>query len=385
MRSFLKGFMVRDYDCRNRLGTSKEKDFCAHNPRQRSESPTMSTFSFTAPTITPSHELDEYNALSASEKQALRWDLYGRSSAATDEEDQSYVDSESVRSLPTPEGVAILLVEMEHALLEAVSEPNGEAYREAMRVAPSVVQSESPAYGFLRHTNYDPLSAAESLASYWALRRLLFGAERAYLPMTLQGAMLDRGSSSKEKEYEDIATLEKRTVFVMDKDQHGRPVLFWDRIRSSKRFACRNSVLRCFFYCWQCISTLPEAQKHGCVILMNMKGYDIYEHFDRILSKRAFDIDRRMPIKVRAIHLCTGSGKSVTELILPVLKHMAGPELRLRTKIHAGSNKEICDGFAAFGLRRVHVDAICHGSFHNNETLRAWLHQRRALEEIATP
>jgi hypothetical protein len=163
---------------------------------------------------------------------------------------------------------------MEHALLEAVSEPNGEAYREAMRVAPSVVQSESPAYGFLRHTNYDPLSAAESLASYWALRRLLFGAERAYLPMTLQGAMLDRGSSSKEKEYEDLATLEKRTVFVMDKDQHGRPVLFWDRIRSSKRFACRNSVLRCFFYCWQCISTLPEAQKHGCVILMNMKVSD---------------------------------------------------------------------------------------------------------------
>jgi hypothetical protein len=41
-----------------------------------------------------------------------------------------------------------------------------------------------------------------------------------------------------------------------------------------------------------------------------------------------------IPAKVKAIHICTGSGKSVTELVLPVLKQMAGKELRLRFNLH---------------------------------------------------
>jgi hypothetical protein len=41
-----------------------------------------------------------------------------------------------------------------------------------------------------------------------------------------------------------------------------------------------------------------------------------------------------IPAKVRAIHICTGSGKSVTELVLPILKQMAGKELRLRFNLH---------------------------------------------------
>jgi hypothetical protein len=41
-----------------------------------------------------------------------------------------------------------------------------------------------------------------------------------------------------------------------------------------------------------------------------------------------------IPAKVKAIHICTGSGKSVTELVLPVLKQMAGKEMRLRFNLH---------------------------------------------------
>jgi hypothetical protein len=44
-----------------------------------------------------------------------------------------------------------------------------------------------------------------------------------------------------------------------------------------------------------------------------------------------------IPSKTKAIHICTGSGKSVTELVLPVLKQMAGKELRLRFNLHVST------------------------------------------------
>jgi hypothetical protein len=45
-----------------------------------------------------------------------------------------------------------------------------------------------------------------------------------------------------------------------------------------------------------------------------------------------------IPAKVKAIHICTGSGKSVTELVLPVLKQMAGKEMRLRFNLHMSTD-----------------------------------------------
>jgi hypothetical protein len=60
----------------------------------------------------------------------------------------------------------------------------------------------------------------------------------------------------------------------------------------------------------------------------------LYQHFDRILSKKTNQIMNCIPAKVKAIHICTGSGKSVTELVLPVLKQMAGKEMRLRFNLH---------------------------------------------------
>jgi hypothetical protein len=41
-----------------------------------------------------------------------------------------------------------------------------------------------------------------------------------------------------------------------------------------------------------------------------------------------------IPARITAYHICTGSGKSAANLLLPVLKQMAGKEFRLRLHLH---------------------------------------------------
>jgi hypothetical protein len=41
-----------------------------------------------------------------------------------------------------------------------------------------------------------------------------------------------------------------------------------------------------------------------------------------------------LPVKVKAIHACTGSGKAAFELVNPVLKHMVGRVIRLQRIMH---------------------------------------------------
>jgi hypothetical protein len=74
-------------------------------------------------------------------------------------------------------------------------------------------------------------AAARRVAHYWKCRRDIFG-DRAFLPMTLAGAMA-----------EDLETLEKGLVSVPPPDQHGRGVIFWHRTRMNRIVASRSSIV----------------------------------------------------------------------------------------------------------------------------------------------
>jgi len=77
-----------------------------------------------------------------------------------------------------------------------------------------------------------------------------------------------------------------------------------------------------------------------------------------------------MPARLVASHICTGSGKLVmSDLILPVLKHMFGCNHRLRIVLHAGSSKEVLREFQDHGLREEHMKA-CYGGLVGNTERR---------------
>jgi hypothetical protein len=74
------------------------------------------------------------------------------------------------------------------------------------------------------------------MVAYWRMRRKVFGDEKAFLPMV----MADGGALREE----DFSIVEKDIVGILPNDEHGRGVLYYDRIRAVPPLASRDGVVR---------------------------------------------------------------------------------------------------------------------------------------------
>lgn len=312
----------------------------------------MAVFSYTAPMISAEEEIEERASLTAVESNKVRLDVFG--------------GEEALKDTPTQLAKAIA------SLRSAVDQLQDDAklpFMEARRRDSELVERETDWPGFLRSTRYNVEEAAARVVKHWATRKLVFGEEKAYLSMTLEGAMAD-----------DEELLKLGLVYPLHNDTHGRAVLFLDRTRCCGRVASREALLRVIFYMCHVSGSTEAIQKRGFVLLVNMRGYDLYQHFDRILTKQTLLVFDSLPITIKSAHFCTGSGKSVVSLVLPVLKHMYGRERRLRLSVHSGSDREVSTRLGDYGLNRDHARPAFGGSLYNMQGVDKLLMKQRDLE-----
>lgn len=59
-------------------------------------------------------------------------------------------------------------------------------YRRAMEVVPDIVERECRVMDFLRTEGFNVTAAAERIARYWKIRKLVFGFDRWLMPLTIQ-------------------------------------------------------------------------------------------------------------------------------------------------------------------------------------------------------
>ena len=134
-----------------------------------------------------------------------------------------------------------------------------DAYMEATRKCPALIQKESSPEVYLRATNYDVQQAAKKMALYWKLRKAIIGPYKAFLPMTLNGAMSD------DVKYVGLTT---GSGGAETKDARNRPVFLCDR-KKCTGFYPVNTRFRCFFYELHRIAQDPQSQENGFVFLEN--------------------------------------------------------------------------------------------------------------------
>ena len=109
-------------------------------------------------------------------------------------------------------------------LHELVALPGQEkaAYLQAVIRCPDQANSRSHQAAMLRREEYDAKRAAKRIAKYWEERKLAFGEARAFLPMTLHGALGDEVASM----------LESRIYYVLpSRDDAGRTIVACDMTR----------------------------------------------------------------------------------------------------------------------------------------------------------
>jgi hypothetical protein len=131
---------------------------------------------------------------------------------------------------------------------------------EALRVAPYLVATESPIVAFWRCENQNPWGAAHRLVDYWKRRKQFFG-EKAFLPMAMGAAMSG----------DDLDALHIGLIQLLPDDESGRPVFYWDRIRSVASVVQRESLVRTFFYLFQVMAERESGQRNGFSIMIFLK------------------------------------------------------------------------------------------------------------------
>lgn len=312
----------------------------------------MTSFSFTAPFITEEEEKAERAALSEAERETIRRDLYGEHEDNADE----------------PETSAERALELFHEALQAIPTEKKQAYMQAIERVSDLVEKETNPLLFLQGMNFDAWAAAEKMTQYWQQRLALFGADHAFLPMTCAGAMQPH-----------LQHLEKGVIRILPNDEHGRSVMFMDRIRAIRSIISREGYGLVGFYTLHLL--MHQTVKQGYVAMVNVRLMDLYKHFDRIQTKMLLTISRAFPMHARAIHICAGSGASVVNLILPVVKVMMGRDIRLRSLLHAGPDSEVLARVRQYGLTKEQVQYLSKGSQHEEE-MRVWIREQQAREEV---
>ena len=116
-------------------------------------------------------------------------------------------------------------------------------------------------------------------------------------------------------------------------------------------------------------------------LTLDLQCVDLYRHWDRQLSLKTRSIIEATPVGCKACHVICGQGRSVINMMLPVLKHILGLRFRLRMKLHEGHDGLLFSTFREFGLDDAHVEMVEKRSHCVAGYVERWLAERRRLEQ----
>lgn len=170
------------------------------------------------PFFTAEEELQEIASLSISDIAKIQSDLSGLSSVLA-----SLLPSSSAAAAAAsgPGGVAASLsaqvgIAQTNIEISRLPQSATAAYYRAVQCCPTEAGSDRT-LRFLEAENHDPQAAAVKLAKYWEARVALFGEDRAFLPMTLGGAMKEEAMNLATRRIWQLLTAT---------DAAGRAILF---------------------------------------------------------------------------------------------------------------------------------------------------------------
>ena len=207
---------------------------------------------------------------------------------------------------------------------------------------------------------FHPKLAAVRLTKYWTARLSLFG-ESAFLSMTVDGALQN-----------DTSVLDTHFCEILPNDKNGRRVIFYNRFRICTTQYDRDSLLRVAWYVIHQVSKEESAQKAGFVLLVDARQYTIL-CFDRKLAKLlVHNWVHVIPIRMRALHICCSSHRSIFEIVCPALKLIVGKVIRCRTIIHFSEDvKEILFDLEDYGINKKNLPTSLGGHYDSSITTQA--------------
>lgn len=240
------------------------------------------------------------------------------------------------------------------------------AYRRATVECPDQVSDERK-MAFLDYEQSEPSLAAKRLVDYWNFRLDVFGADRCFLPMTLNGAMKD-----------EVVPMTKQCILQLMPvtDTAGRAILFFSPNRRNFDVYGVEQEFRALLYFFETIMEDAELRKRGVVMLID--GREIHmKHYSRKEQRLSPMMDRVLPLRIRAFHDCNPS-KVLFYVLYPIVKRFIGKNTRLRIKMHFGTEANVLAELEAYCLPKDRVPTELGGDVILD--INQWVLERIALE-----
>ena len=241
------------------------------------------------------------------------------------------------------------------------------AYRRAQEQCPDQL-GDKRKMAFVEYEDGNLADAARKLVQYWDERLYAFGPDRAFLPMTLAGAMQDEVLGWVQH---PIWQLLPRT------DTAGRAVLY---AQTSLRDFAKHTPeqeLRSFFYLLETLLEDDDRRRMGFVVLYDARNIQ-RQHFSRSLTSKLTSLAERVfPLSCCAVHNCHPS-RIFNHVVLPVMKAVLTKDLRLRIKSHVGTTADLLRDLEGYCLTREVLPSSLGGEIVPD--LSNWVLDRIQLE-----
>lgn len=192
---------------------------------------------------------------------------------------------------------------------------------------------------FLRCEVFNVDKAVVRFVKYWNARVAVFGRDKAFLPLTSDGALKD-----------DIESINVGYLQVADKtDPDGRAVLCFD-FRKEGEDLSSDSLLRVIWYQVHLALRQESCQKQGVVIYV--RCVDRYSHWRPSLTKKMSEAAKGiLPIRFAGAHIT--HPPTFIRLILAVVKPIMGKKMRHRFYQHSGSVDDLLKSLQKFSLGKI--------------------------------
>eukprot|EP00525_Craspedostauros_australis_P008589 CAMPEP_0198133176 /NCGR_PEP_ID=MMETSP1442-20131203/59429_1 /TAXON_ID= /ORGANISM="Craspedostauros australis, Strain CCMP3328" /LENGTH=290 /DNA_ID=CAMNT_0043794287 /DNA_START=673 /DNA_END=1545 /DNA_ORIENTATION=+ len=237
-----------------------------------------------------------------------------------------------VHPIESPKLIAAKLAEFDEEL-DRLPADQKTYYMLACERSPELVSSKDKLM-FLRCKVFDVKSAVLRIVAYWEHRFTVFGPEKAFLPMTLDGALRD-----------DHDVLEVGMMRCISRDassstsEDRRAILYADPSRLDPTRFTKEALLRSIWYSSQALLEDEEAQKKGIVFISNPRHVKLWQ-IDIARIRFIFGSFRNfLPIRISAVHIC--NPPLFSNIVIHIIRWYFGTTLRKRLCLHTGSTNTI--------------------------------------------
>ena len=237
-------------------------------------------------------------------------------------------------------------------------------WQEAQQRCPELCDADHKLQ-FLRSEDFDVPRAAKKLADYWSKRVELFG-EKAFLPMTLDGALKD-----------DWDALTLGIWRLAGHDELGRRIVFADPSLHDSNVCSIEAVARANWYVIHAALEDDRTGRDG-VVFVNYPARLKFSQLSPQLAKLALGAEK-LPVRIEGFHIINPP-KLFTKFVFPIIKAAAklvSQQFHDMLALHIGSDEKVIKELEAEGLPRTALPAGMPGGTFNKEHA-AWLEERKA-------